>query len=121
MDAIITGHSTVMTWADLREYAQFNKDFAPTFEAGIRAGKSVDDIAAGWKINDKYKGYNDRGCAREDQRAGHRERAEEIVGRDVGGAFHGSSGQGCFGYRPRNSFLTSGYVRSQKLRRSRVT
>jgi len=39
----------------------------------------------------------------------------------VGGALHGSSGHGCFGYLPRNSLLTSGYVRSQKLRRSRVT
>src|SRR5207247_35936 len=26
VDSIITGHSTVMTWSDLREYAQFNKD-----------------------------------------------------------------------------------------------
>jgi hypothetical protein len=29
--------------------------------------------------------------------------------RRVGGAFHGSSGQGCFGYRPFRSFFTSGY------------
>src|SRR5215831_14695302 len=27
VDRIITGHSTVMTWKDLGEYAQFNKDF----------------------------------------------------------------------------------------------
>ena len=55
---IITGHSTVMTMADLREYAQFNKDFRASVEAGLRAGKSLDDIAGGWKIADKYKGYN---------------------------------------------------------------
>jgi glyoxylase-like metal-dependent hydrolase (beta-lactamase superfamily II) len=58
VDTIITGHSTLMTWADLREYAQFNKDFAASVRAGLSAGKSVDDIAAGWKISDKYKGYN---------------------------------------------------------------
>jgi cyclase len=58
VDSIITGHSTVMNWNDLREYAQFNKDFRASVEAGLRAGKSVDDIAAGWKIADKYKGYN---------------------------------------------------------------
>jgi cyclase len=58
VDSIITGHSTVMTMADLREYAQFNKDFRASVEAGLRAGKSVDDIAASWKIADKYKGYN---------------------------------------------------------------
>jgi len=26
-------------------------------EAGVKAGKTPDDIAAGWKIADKYKGY----------------------------------------------------------------
>jgi cyclase len=58
VDSIITGHSTVMNWNDLREYAQFNKDFRASVEAGLRAGKSVDDIASSWKIADKYKGYN---------------------------------------------------------------
>jgi glyoxylase-like metal-dependent hydrolase (beta-lactamase superfamily II) len=57
VDAIITGHSTVMTPADLREYAQFNNDFLADVRAGLNAGKSVDEIAAGWKINDKYKNY----------------------------------------------------------------
>lgn len=56
--SIITGHSTVMTPADLREYAQFNKDFFAAVQAGVRANKSVDEIAAGWKIDEaKYKGY----------------------------------------------------------------
>jgi glyoxylase-like metal-dependent hydrolase (beta-lactamase superfamily II) len=58
VDTIITGHSTLMTWADLREYSQFNKDFAASVQAGLRAGKTVDEIAASWKISDKYKGYN---------------------------------------------------------------
>jgi len=58
VDSVITGHSTVMTWADLAEYAQFNQDFLADVQAGIKAGKSPDDIAAGWKIADKYKGYN---------------------------------------------------------------
>jgi len=58
VDSIITGHSTVMNWNDLREYAQFNKDFRASVEAGLRAGNSVDDIASSWKIADKYKGYN---------------------------------------------------------------
>ena len=58
VDDVITGHSTVMKWADLREYAQFNKDFLASVQAGVRAGKCVDDIAAGWKIDPKYTGYN---------------------------------------------------------------
>src|SRR5436189_4631798 len=58
VDTIITGHSTTMTWADLAEYAQFNKDFLASVQAAQKAGKSADDAAAAWKIDDKkYKGY----------------------------------------------------------------
>ncbi|HEV3140849.1 MAG TPA: hypothetical protein VGY57_10050, partial [Vicinamibacterales bacterium] len=57
VDTIITGHSTAMTWADLAEYAQFNKDFLASVQTAMKAGKSADDAAAGWKIADKYKGY----------------------------------------------------------------
>jgi cyclase len=58
VDSVITGHSTVMTWSELGEYAQFNKDFAADVEAGVKAGKTPEEIAAAWKIADKYKGYN---------------------------------------------------------------
>jgi glyoxylase-like metal-dependent hydrolase (beta-lactamase superfamily II) len=57
VDSIITGHSTVMTWADLAEYAQFNKDFLADVQAGLKSGKTPDEIAAAWKISDKYQGY----------------------------------------------------------------
>jgi glyoxylase-like metal-dependent hydrolase (beta-lactamase superfamily II) len=58
VDQVITGHSTIMTWADLAEYAQFNKDFLASVQAGLKAGKSPDEIAASWKIDEtKYKGY----------------------------------------------------------------
>jgi glyoxylase-like metal-dependent hydrolase (beta-lactamase superfamily II) len=57
VDSVITGHSTVMTWADLAEYAQFNQDFLADVQAGVQAGKTPDEIAAAWKIADKYKGY----------------------------------------------------------------
>jgi len=59
VDTIITGHSTTMTWADLGEYAQFNKDFLTSAQMAMKAGKSADDAAAVWKIDEKkYKGYN---------------------------------------------------------------
>ena len=58
VDSVITGHSTVMTWNDLAEYAQFNKVFLADVQNGIKAGKSPDEIAASWKLPDKYKGYN---------------------------------------------------------------
>jgi len=57
VDSIITGHSTVMKWDDLAEYAQFNKDFLADVQAGMKAGKSPDEIAAGWKPAAKYKDY----------------------------------------------------------------
>ena len=58
VDTIITGHSTLMTPADLREYSQFNKDFVADVRAGLAAGRTPDQIAAAWKINDKYKNSN---------------------------------------------------------------
>jgi cyclase len=57
VDSVITGHSTVMTWADLAEYAQFNTDFANDVAAAVKAGKTPEEIVASWKIADKYKGY----------------------------------------------------------------
>ncbi len=57
IDTIITGHSTTMTMADLSEYAEFNKEFMRDVQAAKKAGKSVDEVAASWKIPEKYKGY----------------------------------------------------------------
>jgi glyoxylase-like metal-dependent hydrolase (beta-lactamase superfamily II) len=58
VDSIITGHSTVMAWSDLAEYAQFNKDFLADVQAAAKSGKSADDVAATWKPAAKYQGYN---------------------------------------------------------------
>jgi glyoxylase-like metal-dependent hydrolase (beta-lactamase superfamily II) len=57
IDTIITGHSRTMTVADLREYAQFNRDFANDVRAAKAAGKSADEAAKAWKIPAKYAGY----------------------------------------------------------------
>ena len=57
IDTIITGHSTTMTMNDLREYAAFNREFLAALRDAKRAGKSVDDVAAAWKIPAKYMGY----------------------------------------------------------------
>jgi glyoxylase-like metal-dependent hydrolase (beta-lactamase superfamily II) len=54
---VITGHSTVMTMDDLQEYAQFNTDFKNTVQAGKKAGMTADQVAAAYKIPEKYKGY----------------------------------------------------------------
>ena len=57
VDTIITGHSTQMTMADLKEYIAFNREFLNDVQTAKRAGKSVDDIAASWKMPAKYAGY----------------------------------------------------------------
>lgn len=57
VDSIITGHSTVMTANDLREYAEFNREFLNAVREGKRAGKSPEEIAKSWTMPEKYKGY----------------------------------------------------------------
>ena len=57
VSSIIPGHSTVMTVADLEEYAAFNTDFKNTVQAGKKAGQTVDQIAAAYKIPERFKGY----------------------------------------------------------------
>src|SRR5436190_7527709 len=57
VDQIITGHSTVMTWADLEEYSEFNKEFLTWVQRQKAAGKSVDAAAAEYTIPERYKGY----------------------------------------------------------------
>ena len=42
VDSIVTGHSTVMTPNDLREYAEFNRDFLDAVRAGKKAWQSVE-------------------------------------------------------------------------------
>jgi glyoxylase-like metal-dependent hydrolase (beta-lactamase superfamily II) len=59
VDSIITGHSTLMTWADLQEYARFNQEFAGWVRAEMKAGKTVEAAAAEYKIPEKYAGYTD--------------------------------------------------------------
>jgi cyclase len=57
VDTIITGHSTQMTMADLKEYIAFNREFFNDVRQAKKAGKSVDDVAASWKMPAKYTGY----------------------------------------------------------------
>lgn len=57
IETVITGHSTQMTWADVQEYADFNRDFLAMVQAGIKAGKTADAIAAGYTVPQKYAGY----------------------------------------------------------------
>jgi cyclase len=57
VDTIITGHSPRMTPADLKEYAAFNNAFLTWVQGEIKAGKSVDEATAAYKLPAEYKGY----------------------------------------------------------------
>jgi len=57
VDTIITGHSTLMTWADLKEYSEFNKAFLAWVQLEMKSGKSADAAAAEYAIPQTYKGY----------------------------------------------------------------
>ena len=57
VDTVITGHSTQMTWNDLKEYADFNREFLEAARAGVKAGRSAEDVAKGWSMPATYAGY----------------------------------------------------------------
>jgi cyclase len=57
VDTVITGHTPVLTWNDLREYADFNRDFVSWAREQIKAGKAVGQAATEYRVPAKYKGY----------------------------------------------------------------
>ena len=46
-----------MTWDDVAEYADFNRDFLAAVEAAYRAGASVDEAAATLELPERYRDY----------------------------------------------------------------
>ena len=59
VDTIINGHSPAQTtWADLKEFADFNQDFLTFAQEQLKAGKTAEQGAAEWKLPEKYKGYS---------------------------------------------------------------
>ena len=58
VDTVITGHTPVLTWNELSEYADFNSDFVSWAREQIKAGKAVGDAAAEYRVPAKYKGYS---------------------------------------------------------------
>ena len=56
-DTIITGHSTLMKPADLKEYADANNDFIVWVQSEMKAGKTADQAAAEWKTPAKFPSF----------------------------------------------------------------
>jgi glyoxylase-like metal-dependent hydrolase (beta-lactamase superfamily II) len=57
VDTIINGHIPVGTWNDLKEYAQFTKEFVDFARTSMKAGKSAEQAGKEYKVDPKYKGY----------------------------------------------------------------
>jgi glyoxylase-like metal-dependent hydrolase (beta-lactamase superfamily II) len=57
VDRVITGHSTTMTIAELREYGEFNGEFVRDALAARKAGKTVDQFVAEWTVPARFTGY----------------------------------------------------------------
>jgi cyclase len=58
VDTIINGHMpATTTWPELKEYEEFIRDFVSYAQAQMKAGKSVDDATAGYKVPERFKGY----------------------------------------------------------------
>lgn len=56
IDTIIPGHSPMMTPKDLQEFQRFTADLVSHARNEMKAGRSVDEATASFKI-DKYPGY----------------------------------------------------------------
>jgi glyoxylase-like metal-dependent hydrolase (beta-lactamase superfamily II) len=54
VDRVITGHSTMMTVADLRVFGEFNGDFVRDAQAAKKAGKTIEQFVAEWSVPAKY-------------------------------------------------------------------
>ena len=64
VDTIINGHMPAQTtWADLKEFAEFNKDLVAWMQTELKAGKTPEQAAPEWKVPDKYKGYSSQVAA----------------------------------------------------------
>jgi cyclase len=57
VDTIITGHTPVLTWNELSEYADFNRDFVSWAREQIKAGKSIDQATSEYRVPARYKDY----------------------------------------------------------------
>ena len=57
VDTIINGHIPVGTFNDLREYADFTKDFVDFARASVKAGKTAEQAASEYKVAPRFKGY----------------------------------------------------------------
>ena len=57
IDMVIPGHSPVMTWADFREFGEFNRDFLAAVQREKAAGRTAADAAENLNLPARYANY----------------------------------------------------------------
>jgi glyoxylase-like metal-dependent hydrolase (beta-lactamase superfamily II) len=57
IDTVINGHIPISSMKDLKEYMEFSQDFADYARNSVKAGKTVDQAAAEYKVPSRFKGY----------------------------------------------------------------
>lgn len=57
IDRVITGHSTTMTVAEMREYSEYIREWVAAVQAAKKAGRTIDDVVKTWKVPERFKGY----------------------------------------------------------------
>lgn len=58
VEQVIPGHSTVMTWADFKEYGEFMREMVAAVELAKKSGKTAEQAAESITLPEKYKDYN---------------------------------------------------------------
>jgi hypothetical protein len=67
IETVITGHNqTTLTIADVKTYSEFIRTFVDAVRAAKKAGQTIDDVANGWKVPERFTkdGYAQPAAAR---------------------------------------------------------
>jgi cyclase len=55
IDTVITGHDErTRTMADVKMYADFNREFVQAVQAAKKAGRTIDDVVNAWKMPERF-------------------------------------------------------------------
>jgi cyclase len=57
VDTVIPGHSRASTWQELKEYADFARDFEAYVRRAKRNGRTPEAAAAEYRVPQRFKGY----------------------------------------------------------------
>ena len=58
IETVIGGHTpSPVSWGDFKSFTDFYRDFFMAAEESLKAGRSVDEFVKGFRVPDKYKGF----------------------------------------------------------------